>query len=100
VSARYLIWIGHDPDPWACAKVVRTFLQTGSHYLANADWGCADGDHTAWMIVEAGSREEAAGIVPPPYRIEARIVRLNKFTMSGLARVMRYHRRRGREPAT
>jgi len=88
---RYLIQVEHDPDPWACARVVEIFLRTGSHYLAGADWGCSDGVHAAWMIVEADSREEARQIVPPPFRTQARIVQLNKFTLAGLARVMRHH---------
>jgi len=93
VSGRFLIHLAHDPDPWACAKVVETFLRTGSHYLAGADWGCLDGDHSSWMIVDADGKEEARQIVPPPYRSEARIVMLNKFTLDGLARAMRHHRR-------
>jgi len=89
--ARYLIQAAHNPDPWACARVVETFLRTGSHYLTHADWGCTDGEHLAWMIVEAEDKEEARRIVPPPYREEARIVKLNKFTLDELARLMRHH---------
>jgi len=78
---RFLIEIPHDSDKIACAKVVRTFLGSGSHFLSNADWGCADDDHRAWMIVEAASREEARAIVPPALRAEARVVRLVKFVL-------------------
>lgn len=84
--------VAHDPEPFACARVVETFLRTGSHYLTLADWGCTDGDHTAWMIVEAESRDEARRIVPPPFHSETRVVRLNKFTLEKLERLMRYHR--------
>jgi len=93
---RYLIQVTHDADPWACARVVETFLKTGSQYLARADWGCTDGDHTAWMIVDAEDREEARQIVPALFRREARIVKLNKFTLDGLARLMRHHQPRPR----
>jgi hypothetical protein len=88
---RFLVEVPHDADPWACAKVVRVFLGTGSHYLAQADWGCSDGEHSAWMIVEAESREEARQIVPPPLREEARVVLLNKFTIEILDAVMAEH---------
>ena len=88
---RYLVQVPHDPDAFACAKVIRIFLGTGSHYLAQADWGCFDGDHTAWMIVEADSKEEAREIVPPPLRDKAHIVGLNKFTLESLEEVMRKH---------
>lgn len=79
--ARFLIEIPHDSDKIACAKVVRIFLSSGSHFLSNADWGCADGDHRAWMLVEAGSREEALAIVPPGLRGEAHVVQLVKFVL-------------------
>lgn len=95
---RFLIQVSHDPDPWACARVVETFLRTGSHYLAQADWGCTDGEHTAWMIVDAESKEEALQVVPRPFRREARVVRLNKFTLPELARLMRHHQRRPAGP--
>jgi len=93
---RFLIEIAHDPDPWECARVVEIFLRTGSHYLAQADWGCTDGQHAAWMIVDAESREEAIRIVPHPFRSEARVVKLNKFTLPELGRLMRHHQGRYR----
>jgi len=92
---RFLIEVTHDPDPWACARVVETFLRTGSQYLAQADWGCTDGQHVAWMIVEAASREEALRIIPPHFRPETRVVKLNKFTLEELARLMRHHQGQG-----
>ena len=42
---RYLIEVPHEPEELACARVIQTFLDTGSHYLTHADWGCEDGVH-------------------------------------------------------
>jgi hypothetical protein len=78
---RFLIEIPHDSDKIACTKVVRAFLSSGSHFLSNADWGCQDGDHRAWMVVDVASREEAQAIVPPALRPDARVVRLVKFVL-------------------
>lgn len=91
---KYLVEVPHDSEPLACAKVVRAFLSTGSHYLANADWGCLDGDHSAWMIVDAATKEEARQIVPPGLRGNARVVRLNAFTVDKLDELMRQHGRK------
>jgi hypothetical protein len=88
---RFLIQVPHDPAPLACAKVVQVFLNTGSHYLRGADWGCGDGDHTAWMIVDADSREEARQVVPPVFRPEARVVKLSKFTVEEIEQILRQH---------
>lgn len=89
---KFLIQLAHDSDPWACTRVIETFLQTGSHYLKQADWGCLDGEHTAWMLLDADNKEEARGIVPPPYRAAARIVQLNKFTPEEAARLVSLHK--------
>jgi hypothetical protein len=48
--------------------------------LTHADWGCKDGVHSGWLIVELDSRDEAMMMVPPEYRREARIVELRKFS--------------------
>ena len=88
---RFLIEVPHEEEVIACARVVQTFLQTGSHYLTNADWGCKDGDHRAWLIVDASSKEEARMIVPPPHRELANVVQLNKFTMEEVDEILASH---------
>ena len=78
---RFLIEVPHPEETLACAKIVHVFLCTGSHYLTQAEWGCRDGVHSSWIIVEAASKEEARLVVPPPFRSQAKIVGLNKFTL-------------------
>ena len=76
--ARYIIQDTHDVDD--CLKTLDAFLRAGAHYLTNAEWGCQVGDHTAWIVIEASSDEEARHLVPPVIRDRARLVRLNRFT--------------------
>lgn len=76
----------------ACTRAVEVFLRTGSHFLTHADWGCKDGVHKAWIIVEVDSKEEAGAIVPPAYRAGANVVRLNNFTMKDIAGLRRSHK--------
>ena len=78
--ARYVIEATHDPDPAACLRMLDAFLNAGAHYLTHAEWGCMDGEHTAWIIVEANSDAEARMMVPPVIRNTAKLVKLNKFT--------------------
>ena len=87
--ARFLIEVPHDAEHVACARVVEIFLKTGSHFLTHADWGCRDGDHKAWIIADVESKDEARSILPPVFRSEARIVRLNYFTMEEVDEVLR-----------
>ena len=89
--ARYLIEVPHEPEAQVCSRAVQVFLATGSHLLTHADWGCLDGVHNAWLIVEADSRLEARNVVPPTFRDSARITGLNKFTMEQIARIMSHH---------
>lgn len=89
--AKFLIEVPHEAKKIACARTVRIFLETGSHFLINADWGCLDGEHKAWIIVEVESKEDAQSILPPSLRSEAKIVRLNSFTMEEAEELERYH---------
>jgi hypothetical protein len=76
----YLIEVPHDATEAACAKAIKIFLESGSHFLVNADWGCEDDEHKAWMLVDVDGREQAMHIVPPGLRANAKITRLRKFT--------------------
>ena len=92
--ARYLIEVPHDPEVQACIQAVQVFLATGSHLLTHADWGCKDGRHSAWLIVEADTKDEARYLVPPAYRARAMITELNKFTLDEIDSMMSYHSKR------
>lgn len=87
----FLIEVAHDPEVVACARVVQVFLTSGSHFLSNADWGCLDDQHSAWMLVEVGSKNEALQIVPPAFRSHAKIVQLNKFTIEQIEEILQHH---------
>ncbi len=69
--ARFLIEVPHEAEEVACARVVEIFLKTGSHFVTHTDWGCMDGEHKAWLIVEVDSKEDARRILPPAFRAHA-----------------------------
>lgn len=89
---KFLIEVPHEPDELACAKVVQVFLSSGSHFLTRADWGCTDGDHRAWMIVDVSTKNEPRMIVPPALRGQASIVQLNAFSMDQIESILDRHR--------
>ena len=89
--ARFLIEVPHDGSSAACARTVELFLRTGSHFLTHADWGCKDGEHAAWIVVEVDTRDEALNVIPPIFRAQAKIVQLNAFTMNDIEGVLRPH---------
>ena len=92
MSSRFLIEVPHESATIDCAKVVDVFLKSGSHFLSKADWGCRDGEHKAWMIVDVEGKDEARRIVPPAFRHLARIVGLNKFTVEEIEAILREHK--------
>ncbi len=91
--ARFLIEVPHAEEVEACARVVEIFLKTGSHFLTRAEWGCMDGDHRAWIIVDVENKEDARSILPPAFRSDAKIVKLNYFTMEQVEGILQQHRK-------
>jgi hypothetical protein len=91
--ARFLIEVPHEAERVACARVVEIFLKTGSHFLTHADWGCKDGEHKAWIIAEVENKDEARSILPPGLRPQAKITRLNYFTLEEIDEILNYHQR-------
>lgn len=88
---RFLIEVPHEAEKVACARIVKIFLQTGSHFLTHCDWGCKDGEHKAWIIVDVPSKEDARYILPPAFRSQAKIVSLCKFTIEEMDEILRHH---------
>lgn len=89
---RFLIEVPHEAEEKACALAIQVLLKTGSHYLTNAEYGCFDGEHKAWVIIEADGKEEARRILPPVFRSRARIIGLNRFSLEEIEEILRHHR--------
>jgi hypothetical protein len=81
---RFLIELPHDPEYFSCARFIDIFRTTGSHFLTHAAWGCPDGRHMAWLMVDADSHDEARLVVPPAFRHQARVTRLGTFEVEDL----------------
>lgn len=77
---RYLVISPHtDKD---CSEALKQLLYVG--YITHFDWGCKDGEHTGWAIIEASSANEAKMVVPPTQRSTTRVIRLTKFSPSDI----------------
>jgi hypothetical protein len=88
---KYLMEVSHSADRIECLRAVEVFLNSGSHFLSHADWGCFDGEHKAWLVVEAESKEELMQVVPPSYRDSTKIVELNKFNIHEIEDQIKHH---------
>lgn len=77
---RFLIEIVHEDEHDACVRALHAIHSFGSHFVTHAEFGCADGAHAGWLIVELESRAQAERMVPPEFRQDARIVELQRFS--------------------
>ena len=89
--AKFLIELPHESEVVACARAVKVLLETGSHFLTHADFGCCDGVHKAWIVVEGDSHEEVRNMLPPAYRRKASVVELCKFGLAELDDLIKRH---------
>lgn len=88
---RFLIQIPHEAEKSACIRAIKVLHETGSHFLTNAEYGCTDGEHMAWIIVEMDNKNDAQMIVPRAYRSEAKVVQLNRFSAEELEELLTHH---------
>lgn len=87
----YFIEVPHGPSREACLTTIQVFLETGSHFLTHAEWGCKDGEHKAWFIIDVDTKEEAGNIVPHVYRRDAKVTELTRFTINDIKSMMKEH---------
>jgi len=88
---KFLIEVSHGSEKYECQRTISIFQNSGSHFLANADWGCSDGEHKAWFIMEADSKDEVMQVVPQAYRKDAKITMLNKFNPVCVEEMLKSH---------
>ena len=82
----YLIEIPHSGEETECKQIIKLFVESGSHLLSNALWGCKDGVHKSWFIHDFESKENALQIIPSFLRPHASIIELTKFDKGDIAR--------------
>jgi hypothetical protein len=80
---RYIVESPHTAGD--CKKALKDVLAAG--YLSHFDWGCADGDHRGWVVIEAANAEEAMMVVPSSHRPAAKVVKLTKFSRAQIEKM-------------
>ncbi len=89
--AKFLIEVPHEAEVVACARAIKLLLETGSHFLTHADFGCEDGVHKGWIVVDVDSKEEARNMLPTAYRRQATVIGLCRFGIQELDELIRHH---------
>ena len=76
--ARYMIRSPHTKEE--CLRALDEELVKGKDILEIFDFGCKEGDHTAYAIVDVNSRNDALNLVPTFLQNKASIVEVGKIT--------------------
>lgn len=82
----FLIEIPHSANTFECKQVIKLFVESGSHLLANAQWGCKSGVHKSWYFGEFENKDEAMRTVPPFLRHTANVIEMTRFTKEDIQR--------------
>jgi len=77
---RFLVIAPHTKE--GCAKTIQQIEAAG--YITHFDWGCKDGEHCGWAIIEAENPKQALLVVPSSHRPQARAIMLTKFGTSDI----------------
>ena len=80
---RYIVISPHTAED--CINAVKQIVAAG--YITHFEWGCMDGEHTGWAIIEADNAKEAMMVVPSGQRRNARVIKLVKFTTADVERM-------------
>jgi hypothetical protein len=72
---RFIVISHHTGED--CIKALKEALAIG--YLTHFDWGCKDGVHTGWAVLDAEDKAQAIMSVPTFLRGQAQVVQLTKF---------------------
>ena len=77
-KSKYLVIAPHTAE--SCLDALDDIKAHDEALLKKVDWGCAAGDHTGYITVEADSDKAALQTLPEKTRAGARAVKLVKFT--------------------
>ncbi len=76
--SKYLITSKHEPAD--CLRALDAELAKGPGVLDKFVYGCKEGDHTGYAIVETKSLSDALGLVPDFLQDSACITKVDRFT--------------------
>ncbi len=89
---KFLIEVPHENTEEACNRAIEIFKSTGSHFVTNAEWGCHDDEHKAWILVDLEDKQQALSILPPEFRSVAKIINVERLSRANMETIARDHK--------
>ena len=85
----YLIKFPHTAEN--CIATLDKISKDSPELLNKIEWGCKSGDHTGYMIVDSKNEVAALQMVPSLVRSDAKVEKLDKFTMAEIKSLHQNH---------
>jgi hypothetical protein len=85
----YFIKLPHTPEN--CLATLDKFSSDSPELLNKIEWGCLSGDHTGYIIVEGKNEVAALQVVPPSFRSQAKVEKVDQFTMAQIKSLHQQH---------
>ena len=77
--AKLLVEVSHTKEE--CLQALDDILEKGGpEYLDEFEWGCQDGNHTGWAVVDAKNKSAAKKMIPQSVRGKSNVTEVSKFT--------------------
>lgn len=75
---RYIVESPHTKEE--CLRALDEILAKSSETLNKFEWGCAEGIHTGYALIEAENEAKVRGMLPSFLSEKARVINVAKFT--------------------
>src|SRR5665647_1224738 len=77
-SQTFLVRIPHTPEQ--CLKMMDDMKGKGDDLLSKFEFGCMDGDHTAYAFLDGTSEDNVRKMLPVSEQQAAKITKVSKMT--------------------
>lgn len=85
----YLVTIPHTPEQ--CLNTLDDMKAKGDAFLSKFEFGCMDGDHTAYAFVDGTSPDNVRKMLPEKQQKAAKIIKVNKMTAAQIEKIHKEH---------
>jgi len=88
-SQTYFVSVPHTPEQ--CLKTLDDMKVKGDALLSQFEFGCSDGDHTAYAFIKGKSPEDIKKMLPEAEQKAAKITKVNKLTVADIEKIHKEH---------
>ena len=88
-SQTYLVSVPHTPEQ--CLSTLDEMKGKGDAFLSKFEFGCMDGDHTAYAFIDGASSDNVRKMLPENEQKAAKITKVNKMTAADIEKIHKDH---------